>query len=163
MNNPGVLDFFVNFIEVFVVGLLLILGLLAGTIVEDRHLASLDRREDEVRGMRVCNLRSFPGAAPAGPQPTLVVGVAVISSDFFRTFMMKLKNIIGGRLGYFERLCDRGRREAYLRMLDEARHAGFDAVCNVRFDTADIVGAGERGNAVATVVVLASGTAYKRR
>ena len=85
---------------------------------------------------------------------TLVLGQAVIASDYLKRFLARLRNIFGGEMRSYETLLTRARREAILRMLDRARTMGYDAVCNVRINTATI----GRG----MVEALASGTAYRR-
>ena len=73
----------------------------------------------------------------------------------------RLRMLAGGSLTSYESLVDRARREAVLRMKDQARRAGADSVFDVRLETASI-SKGER-EAVGSVEVLAYGTALRRR
>jgi uncharacterized protein YbjQ (UPF0145 family) len=144
---------------------LILVGLFAGRIAERKHLTDLDRREAALKGMIATNMKSFPGADPAAGA-ALVLGEAVISSDYFKSFLAKIRKIIGGELKSYESLMERGRREAIARMLERARQAGFDAVCNVRIEGVDIAGASKsngKANVVTSVTLVASGTAYRRR
>ena len=150
-------------IQIVFVLVLLGIGLGAGRIAERKHFASLEKREREI-GARftVTDLRSYPGGAQAGNVPVLVTGHACISSDYFKSFVAKLRKIIGGELRSYESLMQRARREAVLRMLEEAHRLGFDAVCNVRLEGFDLGGAHLRKQGgVVSVSVLASGTAYR--
>lgn len=94
----------------------------------------------------------------------LVTGEAVMASDVFKSWVFGFKNIVGGESKTFTRLFDRARREALLRMKERARELGCDAVCNVRFDSADIGGnatSGAKKNSN-MAVALVSGTAWRR-
>lgn len=146
----------------FVLALILV-GLFAGRFAEKRHLADLADRETAASGVTLNDLRVFLPAADAARGTTLVTGEAVISSDYFKTFVAKLKGFIGGELKSLQTLMDRARREAVLRMVEEARAKGYDAVCNVRIEGFDIAGASvQKKGGIVLVAVLASGTAYKR-
>jgi len=149
-------------IQVAIGATLLLFGLFAGKIAEKKHLKSLDTREAALlTGFLISDLRTCPGAV--APGAVLVTGESVISSDYFKTFVSTLKKIIGGELTTLQTLMTRARREAILRMVESARRQGFDAVCNVRLDTADIGGSGVSAEKVLTMAtVLASGTAYRR-
>ena len=62
----------------------------------------------------------------------------VVSLDYFKRFAAALRIIFGGRIKAFEPLMDRGRREAILRMKQDAVAAGYDAIINVRLATSRI-------------------------
>ena len=89
----------------------------------------------------------------------LVAGNVVVSLDYFKRFAASLRVIIGGRVRAFEPLLDRGRREALLRMKQQASEQGFDAVINVRLETSRIANAD--GNTTAGVEMLAYGTGIR--
>jgi uncharacterized protein YbjQ (UPF0145 family) len=139
---------------------LLILGFAVGSVAERRHLASLRRREHELADMLVTNLKSFPGGVDSGAGSLMVQGEAAIATDYMKTFLAGLRKVVGGELRSYRSLMLRARREAVLRMLEQARSEGYDAVCNVRLDTANISGISRRRPPV--VEMLATGTAYRR-
>jgi uncharacterized protein YbjQ (UPF0145 family) len=56
---------------------------------------------------------------------------------------------------------ERARREAILRMTEEAQQQGFDAIFNVRLETSRLANARRDGKGVAGVEMLAYGTAVK--
>ncbi|MBK8481348.1 MAG: heavy metal-binding domain-containing protein [Proteobacteria bacterium] len=95
-------------------------------------------------------------------QATLVTGVCVISVDYFKSVAASLRNLVGGRVSAYEHLLDRARREALLRMKEEAAVLGSKVVVvNVRLETSSISGmkADGRSSRVASIEVLAYGTA----
>lgn len=152
-------------VQVGIVATLLGVGLGAGRITEKRHFARLAEREAGLTGMVVSTLRTFPGIDVSAQQPpAMVLGEAVISSDYFKSFLAAIRKFIGGELRSYESLMMRARREAMARMLERAKAAGYDAVCNIRCEGVDITGASKRGGGqkgVVSVTVVASGTAYK--
>jgi uncharacterized protein YbjQ (UPF0145 family) len=81
-----------------------------------------------------------------------------VSLDYFKRVIAGLRAIFGGRIKTYEPLLDRARREAVLRMKEEAREHGFDAVINVRIQTSRLANARGNGEGTAGVEVLAFGT-----
>ena len=137
---------------------LIMLGLFVGGLTERRHLKSLRRREQDFSTLLVTQVKFFPLAQP-GNQPMMVVAEVVIASDYLKSFLAKFHNLIGGEVKSFQTMLVRARREAILRLLNQAREQGYDALCNVRLETADI-GGNSAMSRVAMVAIIASGTAY---
>ena len=142
----------------------LFVGWLAGHLSETKHERSLAAREEALKDVETTGLRNPPGFAGAEGPCSLVSGEAVVASDTFKSWVFGLKNIVGGESKTFTRLFDRARREALLRMKERARELGCNAVCNVRFDSADIGGnaAGAKKKGSNMAVALVSGTAWRR-
>lgn len=142
----------------------LFVGWLAGHLSETKHERSLAAREEALKDIETTDLRNPPGYNGAEGPCSLVSGEAVVASDTFKTWVFGLKNIVGGESKTFTRLFDRARREALLRMKERAHELGCDAVCNVRFDSADIGGnaAGAKKKGSNMAVALVSGTAWRR-
>jgi uncharacterized protein YbjQ (UPF0145 family) len=141
---------------------LIIIGVLAGRVNERRHWRSLATREAQVRDVPVVNTKRLPeGMEPQVEWARLCVGEVVIASDYFKSFAAMLKNLIGGRIRAFETLIERGRREAALRAVEQARIAGANLVMNIRFETATVGRGSRRGMPMAEI--LAYGTAIKLR
>jgi uncharacterized protein YbjQ (UPF0145 family) len=138
---------------------LIIVGLISGSLTERRHLVRLGQRELLVSYMVVTQLRSFPAAVIGNTPPTLLIGEAVIATDYFKSFLASIRKWFGGELRSYQSLLSRARREATLRVLEDARRQGYNAVCNLRYETAD-VGGNSTDRKVVTVAILASGTAY---
>jgi len=90
----------------------------------------------------------------------LVVGDVTIASDYFKTFAATLRMLVGGELRTYESLMERARRESLVRMLEQAKQLGANAVYNVRFGTSSIRSA-QRRNRAAMVEMCAYGTAVR--
>jgi uncharacterized protein YbjQ (UPF0145 family) len=142
--------------------LLLALGYGVGTLVsERRHLQSLARREEQYCGMLVTNLKEVSDPESI-TNAVYVSGDAVIATDYFKSFVAGLRNIVGGEVKTFDSLITRARREATLRMLAEANRVGASEVWNVRQETSNIRSAGGTTKAV-SVEAFTFGTAVVRR
>ncbi len=142
--------------------LLLALGYAVGKTVEVLHFKDLDRREMEYKNFLVTNLKRVPPGT-AAESAFLCQGQVVIGSDHFKTFAAGLRNIIGGRVRSFERMVMRARREAVLRMQEDAIRQGGDLIINVRMVTSNIVRSLDQKKGMAAAEVLAYGTAIKLR
>ena len=140
---------------------LILLGLVAGKINERNHLRDMERREALLTHILVTDLRTTAPDIDPGRAPALVIGEVVIATDYLKTFLAGLRGIFGGELGSFLTLVTRARKEALLRLKEEAHRQGYNAICNVRMDPADIGGnTAQRG--IPMVAMIASGTAYSR-
>ena len=138
------------------------LGFFVGGTTERRHFARLERREAATRGFLATQSKYYLGNPEPGHTPTLIVKEVIIASDYLKSFLAKLRNIFGGEVYSFESLLERARREALLRIIEEAQSNGYNAICNLRMDTAEIGGnLDKRGTAMASI--LASATAYRTR
>ena len=103
------------FVNIGIVVILLGLGLFVGRARERSHLLSLKRREEQLSGMLVTDLKSFPASVPGQPPPCLLMGETVIATDYFKSFLAKLRNIFGGEVRSYQTLLVRARRESLLR------------------------------------------------
>lgn len=136
--------------------LLLTMGYVFGRMAENRHYRSIRQREDALRSLLVMP-KKYPPPQYARYESELVSGNVVISVDYFKTFVAGLRSIFGGRIGAYESLLDRARREAVLRMQEQAQAIGAEAVYNLKFETARI--GQSAGQGLGSVEVLAYGTA----
>lgn len=121
---------------VVVLGLLLI-GLIFGRMAEKRHFKEIAAKESSLSDILVFNEPRLP-AAHQFTRAQLVTGSVVIAEDYFKRLAAALKSLVGGRLTAYESLMDRGRREAVVRMKEEARKMGATMIFNVRFETASL-------------------------
>jgi len=141
--------------------LLLVVTFVTGIWVERAHLRSLELREKNCRDLLVTNLRRLPeGIVPRGA--FLCVGSVVMSVNYFQQFLVWIKRIFGGRLGTVISAMERGRREAMLRMIEQARAQGASCVLNVRLETGSI-GGGESGGKGLCAEVIAYGKGVRVR
>ena len=136
---------------------LLLVGLTAGQITEMNHFAKLKRREEETRGVVLSNVKRYVLDRKV-QDARLVTGHVVISTDYFKSICASLRRLVGGRIISYEKLVERGRREALLRLKDQATALGADFVLNVRFETMTIARS-RQGQGVTGIEVLAYGTA----
>ncbi len=146
--------------ELVIFLVLLGLGYGFGRLSERRHYQSIIQREQELRDIALVPIK-IPPPEYLKHDSTLVSGSVVISVDYFKTVAASLRNIFGGRVGAYESLLDRARREAALRMQEEARQLGADTVYNVKYETSRIGENAAKG--LGSVEVLAYGTALMAR
>lgn len=137
---------------------LLLLGYFVGTFLERQHYVSIRQRERDLLKFPVVNFRSVPLSWRVDSSG-LATGSVVVSVDYFKRFLAGLRVLIGGRVKSYETLLDRGRREALLRMKEQAIADGYDAIINVRLETSRLASA--NGQGTAGVEILAFGTAVK--
>jgi uncharacterized protein YbjQ (UPF0145 family) len=141
--------------EVSVFAILLLLGFFVGGYIEKKHLDDLRDREYRTRQLTLLNIGAKT-PIPEADRAKLFVGSVVISSDYFKTFVASMINLFGGRIDVFESLMERGRREAILRMKEDAIKWGARQVVNVRLETAEL--GGKNGNGIVSVEIIAYGT-----
>ena len=140
---------------------LLLMGLIVGGMTERNHFRRLAERDAQTQNVLVTQLRSFPGYVPADRTPTMLVAEVVISSDYLKSFLAGLRNIFGGEVRSFQTLLERARREALVQIKEQAKAQGYNAVCNVRLETADLAGRNSGSkNKIVMAAILASATAY---
>lgn len=140
---------------------LLLATYFVGGWIERRHYRTIRRREIRWRRLPAVNFR-HPPAGWEVLDSDLLLGNTVVSVDYFKRFLAGLRALVGGRLHSYESLLDRGRREALLRLKQEALKRGFHAVINVRLETSRLASS-TRGEGIAGVEVLAFGTGLKLR
>jgi uncharacterized protein YbjQ (UPF0145 family) len=133
---------------------------LIGSFLERRHFDSIRRREAEHRGFPVVTFEAIPTSWKV-VSSDLASGSVVISLDYFKRFLASLRALVGGRIGAYEPLLERARREALLRMIEGARAGGHHAIVNVRLETSRLASSRGDGKGTAGVEILAFGTALK--
>ena len=145
--------------DLIVIVTMLILGRVFGAMAERKHIKRLEAREYGLRRILMTNLKRIPEDR-AITRCEVVAGEAVIALDYFKFFMASLRNIFGGEVRSYNTLIDRARREATVRMLEEAWGLGADQVWNIRYETSTIGGKaqGKPGG----VEIMAYGTAVIR-
>lgn len=139
--------------------LLAALGLVVGAIVESRHYASIRKREAQFAHYPAVPARSWDGSREIA-ETGLVTACVVVSPDYFKRLLASFRNIFGGNVQSFESLLDRARREAILRLKEQAPEG--DIIINLRLATSNIT-APQGNQGLAAVEVLAVGTAVRYR
>ena len=137
----------------------LFVGFMAGTIAEQSHFKSLKKREKKMVSLPAVTIKNALEQGAEVDKVYLVSGSCVVSLDYFKRVLAGLKNIIGGRIGAYETLVDRGRREAILRMKEAAKKAGSDIIVNMRLETSAIGQSANQKNSLGSIEVIAYGTA----
>lgn len=87
----------------------------------------------------------------------VVTAEVVYGSNALRDFFAGIRDVIGGRTGSYERVFQRGQREALEELEQRARSLGADAVIGVEIDTGTI-NVDDKG---ALLLITATGTAVK--
>lgn len=144
--------------DLFLFLLLVCLGYGVGTWAEKRHYRSIIAREQELMKMAVITAE---GRFPDGrvKDALLVTGSVVISNDYFKRLLAILRNFFGGRVKSYESLVDRARREAILRMKEEAKERGAGMIVNMRLETAAIGRSANKKKQIGSIEAIAYGTA----
>lgn len=137
--------------------LLVALAWFVGAMNERRHYASIRSREAATASLPVVSLRTALENRPVA-EARLVTGHVVISIDKFKRLLAAWRKIFGGRVRSYESLVDRARREAVLRLKEEA--VGADVILNLRLDTSNI-SQSTRDRGTGAIEVVASGTAIR--
>jgi len=140
--------------------LILVIAYFIGSWIEKKHFRNIRDREAKVHGFPVVSFNTMPDDWNVNSSD-LVTGSIVISLDYFKRVIAGLKGLVGGRIKTYEPLLERARREAILRMTEEAQQQGYDAIFNVRLETSRLANAGRDGKVIAGVEMLAFGTAVK--
>jgi uncharacterized protein YbjQ (UPF0145 family) len=140
---------------------LVALGYSIGRRRERNHIRSLDRREAALDDIITTDLKRIPDPGNVA-EARLVMGEAVMATDYFKSFAAGLRNLVGGEVSALEVLVRRARREASIRMLEQAQQMGATEVHNIRFETSNVLSAGGRSKSI-SAEMFAYGTAIVRR
>jgi uncharacterized protein YbjQ (UPF0145 family) len=132
----------------------LFLGYILGKKSEVSHYKSIHRRESDWLSVPALNTKSLDESLSVETS-TLVVGSVVVSVDYFKRFLTFFRHLFGGELSAYSSIIDRGRREAILRMKEQAPES--DLFLNCRIETSSI--SKGKKKRVACMEVFAYGTA----
>src|SRR5258708_1817025 len=83
----------------------------------------------------------------------IVRGIVVRSPSIAQGFLGGLKQIVGGNIESYAKVCEEAREEAYKRMVRHAKEDGADAIIGMRYDATEF--------AQGVTEVMAYGTAVK--
>ncbi|OKH28191.1 YbjQ family protein [Chroogloeocystis siderophila] len=89
----------------------------------------------------------------------IVTAEVVYGSNALRDFFAGLRDVIGGRTGSYERVFERGQRDAIQELERRALKLGADAVIGIEIDTGTI----NIDQSGALLLITATGTAVKLR
>jgi uncharacterized protein YbjQ (UPF0145 family) len=83
----------------------------------------------------------------------IVRGIVVRSPSIAQGFLGSLKQIVGGNIESYAKVCEAAREEAYQRMVKHAEEEGANAIIGMRYDATEF--------AQGVTEVLVYGTAVK--
>ncbi len=118
---------------------LIVGGYLVGRSRERSHFRELEERERALSHLIVHDLDDLESRSDVRGA-VIVFGEAVIASDYYKTFASSLRAIVGGEVKSLGTMLARARRQALVRMLEDAEARGAHSVINVRLETSDIGG-----------------------
>ncbi|HFX6388632.1 YbjQ family protein [Acinetobacter baumannii] len=127
------------------------IGWAFGRHIERKHLNELLEKEQQFAHIRIDTNR-FATSDQLGH---FISSNVVISHDYFKYVLASIKNILGGRLTSYESIVERARREAIVRLKQQAQSVGANHIMGVRLSTTEL---GMQGG---MVEVFAYGTAVK--
>ena len=131
-----------------------------GTQIEKNHYTAIKEKEKSFANLPAVSSKNVVDLDKV-VNSLLVSGCIVISNDAFKKLVAQIYNIFGGRIAVYETLFDRARREAIIRMKEQARNLGADMVINTRFETSRLGTVSSRNKGLGIFEVLAYGTAVK--
>lgn len=138
--------------------ILITIGFFIGSWQEKKHFRSIREREEALRAILVIPGRTPPDIRQRHYRTEFVCGSVVVAMDYFKMVAGSVVSIFGGRIKHYETLVERARREAVLRMKEEADRQHAQMVFNVKFSTASIAKT-QKGQPGGSVEVIAYGTA----
>ena len=68
----------------------------------------------------------------------VVRGITVRAPTIAQGILGGLKSIVGGRIGAYTEMCEQARRDAAVRMVEQAEALGANAILGVRYDASDV-------------------------
>lgn len=102
------------------------------TLVAQRYVKTPDGKN-----MIITNIETVPGKMIVD-HFGLVSGSTIRAKHVGRDLMASLKNLVGGELKGYTELLQESRKQALVRMIEEASKLGANAVVNVRFSTSSV-------------------------
>ena len=143
------MDAFIFKVLIFVV--LFCIGWGFGRHAEQKHLKELEAQEKRLSHIRIDSNRFKTTDRPG----QLLSSNVVISHDYFKYVIANIQNFFGGRLTSYESVVERARREAVVRLKQEAENMGATQIMGLRLSTTEL---GMQGG---MVEVFAYGTAIR--
>ena len=123
---------------------------------EARHFRSLEQREADLAYITVSNTKQIPDGMQVCE---FVSGNVVISIDYFKRIIAGIRTLFGGRINSYTTLVERARREAVLRMKQQAADHNMVHISNLRLETASVFKNAKTN--IGSLEVYAYGTALK--
>jgi uncharacterized protein YbjQ (UPF0145 family) len=138
---------------------LLTLGYTLGKRFEIQHDQSIHEREKDWISIPALNIKTVEHPQPIATSK-LVVGSVVVSVDYFKRFLTFFRHLFGGELSAYSSIIDRGRREAILRMKEQAPDS--DLFLNCRLETSTISKGKRKRVACMEIFAYATAITYEK-
>lgn len=129
--------------------LLFAVGWFFGRRHERAHLNSLEVAEKVLGHIIVSSERFYQPQLLEHSQGDLVIGSVVIAQDYFKMIVAGFMNLLGLNLTTYETLLERARREAVVRMKQQAQALGCNQVYGLRLEVTSINQVGSMVEAIA--------------
>lgn len=136
-------------IAIFII--LFLIGWGFGRHIEAKHLQYLAEQEKQLAHIQV-DTNKF---VVSHTQGALISSNVVLSHDYFKFVLAAIQNFFGGRLTSYESIVERARREAIIRLKQQAHAQGATKIMGLRLSTTEL---GMQGG---MVEVFAYGTAVR--
>ncbi|MDD2907150.1 MAG: heavy metal-binding domain-containing protein [Candidatus Gracilibacteria bacterium] len=136
---------------------LLGLGYFFGHKAEQNHYKRIIAKEKELIDIVVLTKTDVKNLGAETGE--IVSGTIVVSIDYFKKFIASFVQFFGGRVKSYESLLDRARRDTLVKIKQQAKDGGYNAIANLKIETSSI-SKGQKGQIV-SVEVLSYATAVK--
>ncbi|MCK5041809.1 MAG: heavy metal-binding domain-containing protein [Sphingomonadales bacterium] len=130
--------------------------------LERKHLKYLTAREAELKHITVeAGPKELSEVAQSSANmftgmSGMFTGSVVLSHDGFRSITIAIAKIFGGNIKQYERLLDRARRQAIIRLKEDAEGQGVTRIVNMKMLTTSIT---RKGPKAVEIVVYGTGVA----
>lgn len=141
----------------------LVICYITGSVIEKNHYKNIKEREISLYKAPCLTYGKSFSKNPKVKEAFLVSSSVVIGCDYFKSFLAGLKNLFGGNVSAYESVLDRGRREALLRMRENARNQKANAVINVKIETVMLDPLGTSQNPKVCVTAYGTAIQYEQR
>ena len=129
--------------------LLIAVGWFFGRRHESQHYKELDQSEKTLGHIIISSERFYKPELAHASEGELVIGSVVIAQDYFKMAIAKIFNLFGKNLTTYETLLERARREAIVRMKQQAQYQGYNQIYGVRLEVTNINQLGSMVEAIA--------------
>lgn len=152
-------DFIAYLIALGFAAILFVIGLIAFHVTEKKRQIFLEQKEQELADIAISDLKHVPEFSAAS-RAELVTGSVVVANNYFLGICAWWRNLFGGEMQGYSRLCTDARRMAIVRVKEEARSLGATCICCLRYETVIIKSSQQNSrNEGGAIELLAYGTA----
>lgn len=145
--------------DIIIFFILLVITFITGTLIEKKHLKSLEMRENTLPKVPVINFDRHTFNQPVETVNMLSAN-AVIGADYFKTVLSNLVSIFGGNISAIENVLQRARREAVIRLKQQS--FGADFLANLRYETTILTDASSRNTPKVEIYAYATAIYLKK-